>query len=286
MDGSADPDVRLDAVMETETSPSVPADNGARAGEGAPSLMLDGFSGPLDQLLSLARAQKVDLARLSLIELLDQLAAALRQAPGEIPLGQKGDWVVMVAWLLQLRSRLLLPADAAAQRDATAEAGSFLARLVALEDAQALAVWLERRPQLGHNGFARGRPEVFGVSVEAGPAIDVIEFLWASLALFDDTPEPAIAPLYQPRRFALYPITMARERILRRLAETPDGGPLGTFVPDVTDAAATTSEPGLWRRSAWSSSFVASLELAKEGELQLAQGGDFHVIHLSQAAVG
>ena len=142
-----------------------------------------------------------------------------------MPLGQKGDWVVMAAWLVQLRARLLLPADAPAQQEAAAEADVFRGRLVALEDIQALAGWLERRPQLGHDVFARGQPEIFGVSVEAGQAIDVVEFLWASLALFDDDTAAAdTATVYQARPFELYAVAEARERILQRLAQAPDGG--------------------------------------------------------------
>ena len=95
---------------------------------------------------------------------------------------------------------------------------------------QALAGWLERRPQLGHDVFARGRPEMFGVSVEAGPAIDVVEFLWASLALFDDDTAAAdTATVYQARPFELYQVEEARDRILRRLTETPEGAPLEQF---------------------------------------------------------
>jgi segregation and condensation protein A len=124
-----------------------------------------------------ARAQKIEIGKISLDALVDQLATALQQAPAETPLGQKGDWVVMAAWLVQLRARLLLPADAPAQQDAAAEVDRLRGRLVALEEMQALAGWLDRRPQLGHDVFARGRPEVFGVSVEAGSAIDVVAFL-------------------------------------------------------------------------------------------------------------
>jgi segregation and condensation protein A len=129
-----------------------------RGEEGSPSLTLDGFAGPLDHLLALARAQKIDLAGLSLTTLLDQLTAALRQAPASVPLGQKGDWVVMAAWLVQLRARLLLPADPAAQQDAATEVGQLRDRLVALRETQALAGWLERRPQLGRDVFARSHP--------------------------------------------------------------------------------------------------------------------------------
>jgi hypothetical protein len=150
---------------------ALPADEAGQAGRegGSPHLTLTGFSGPLDHLLTLARAQKIDLSDISLTALLDQLTAALHQAPAAVPLGQKADWVVMAAWLVQLRTRLLLPADAPGQRDAAAEVDQLRTRLIALEDIQALAFWLEHRPQLGHDVFARGRPEFFGHAVEAWP---------------------------------------------------------------------------------------------------------------------
>src|ERR1700712_1770123 len=98
----------MDGITESGLDRDAP-----QAGEGgSPSLTLDGFAGPLDHLLSLARAQKVDLAGIALSALLDQLAAALRQAPAATSLTQKGDWGVMAARLVQLRPRLLLPAGA------------------------------------------------------------------------------------------------------------------------------------------------------------------------------
>ena len=254
----------------------------SRAGEGgSPSLTLDGFAGPLDHLLSLARAQTIDLAGIALGALLDQLAAALRQAPAATSLGQKGDWVVMAAWLVQLRSRLLLPADAPARQDATAQAGQLRDRLVGLQDTQVLALWLERRPQLGRDVFARGRPEVFGVSVETAPVLDMMEFLWASLALFDDEPAPDTATLYRPRPLDLHDVSEARARIRQLLAAAPAGGTLDRFLPDPPEEAGDAPHPTLRRRSAWSSTLVASLELARHGEVHLAQNGGFTPIHLS-----
>jgi hypothetical protein len=195
-----------DPADQEATSKDLPEAPGAveawqdAAGQGTPRLALDGFEGPLERLLALARAQQVDLGRLSLTALLAQLEAAMRQAPATLPLGQKGDWVVMAAWLLQLRSRLLLPADTSAQQDAAVEADQLRGRLVELQAMQALAAWLERRPRLGHDVFARGRPEIFGVSVEPIPDLDLIEFLWASLALFDDDEAvPDIPTVYRPR---------------------------------------------------------------------------------------
>jgi segregation and condensation protein A len=235
-------------------------------GGGSPHLTLDGFSGSLDQLLVLARGQKIDLAKISLPALLDQLAAALRQAPVTTPLGRRGDWVVMAAWLVQLRARLLLPADTPAQHEAKADADRLRERLVALEEIQVLATWLERRPQLGGDAFARGQPEVFGMSVETGQAIDMIEFLWASLALFDDgAPQPDTATTYRPIQLDLYAIVDARARILHQLAETPDGASLEQLLPGAPEPAVYPFRRVVWRRSAWASTFLAALELAKQG---------------------
>jgi segregation and condensation protein A len=307
MEASVDPDGESDAGPVGERPPTermrgpvastafVSVDGGwvadglgEREGEGAsPVLTLDGFNGPLDQLLTLARAQQIDLLRISLTTLVAQLADALRQAAGKIPLGQQADWVVMAAWLVQLRTRLLLPADAPAQKEAAAEAEQLRTRLSALQAMRALAGWLEQRPQLGHDVFARGRPpsraqspEIFGNSVEAGSAIDVVEFLWASLALFDDETAAAdTATVYRARPFALYAVAEARDRILRRLDDAPDGARLDQLLPDL--AALAEPHAAVRRRSAWSSTFIASLELARQGEVVLGQEQDFQTIHVA-----
>ena len=237
----------------------------------------------MDHLLTLARAQKIDIAAISLTALIDQLTTALHHAPAATSLGQKGDWVVMAAWLVQLRTRLLLPADAPGQQEATAEADQLRGRLVALEEVQALALWLERRPQLGHDVFVRGRPEMFGIAVEAGPAIDVTEFLWASLALFDDEAPPDTATAYRPAPLPLHTVAEARERILRRLTEQPDGVALDQLLPDEAPDAGEPSRRARLRRSGWAATFVAGLELAKQGEVVLGQGGDFETIHVAPA---
>jgi segregation and condensation protein A len=266
--------------MPATDEPERPA---GREGQGPPLLALDGFDGPLDQLLTLARAAQINLARLSLTALLAQLEAALRQAPATLPLGQKADWLVMAAWLLQLRSRLLLPADAQAEQDAAVEADQLLGRLAELQAMQVLAAWLERRPQLGRDVFIRGQPEILGVSVEPTPDLDIIEFLWASLALFDDgEPAPDTGAVYRPPPLPLYPVGEARTRILRLLAEAPGEVAFEMLLPDMPDLAEGETLPALQRRSAWSSTFVASLELAKQGDVVLAQEGTFQPIHLTR----
>ena len=254
------------------------------AGEGgSPSVALDGFSGPLAQLLVLARAQQINIADISLDILVDQLVVALRQAPEGTSLSQKGDWVVMAAWLLQLRSRLLLPADAPAQRAAAAEADQLRERLVALRAMQALAGWLERRPQLGQDVFARGRPEVFGASIDSETAPDIVAFLWASLALFDDTTDPQPAAVYRPVHLDLYVVADARDRIMRLLKDTPGSVAFERLLPQAPEHVDSETRRELLQRSAWSSTFTASLELVKQGNVVVEQGGDFQTIQVAKA---
>src|SRR4051794_21581549 len=270
MDWVAEPTEPLiaDSASPDPQAVSTADDGAAGEGTGAPLLDLAGFHRPLDQLLTLARAAKINLADLSLTALAEQLAAALRQAT--VPLGQKGDWVVMAAWLLQLRTRLLLPM-AEAQQEADVEAEDLRGRLVALQAAQALAAWLEQRPQLGRDSFIRGWPEVFGVSLDAVPVLDGVEFLWASLALFDDgTADPDTVGVYRSVRADLHTIAEARDRILQLLAEMPDDATLDQLLPP-PDRSEDEERRVLRWRSAWASTFSASLELAKQGEVALAQ---------------
>jgi segregation and condensation protein A len=187
---------------------------------------------------------------------------------------------------VQLRTRLLLPADTSSQQKATAEADQLRGRLVALEEVQALAGWLERRPQLGHDVFVRGRPEMFGVSVEAGPATDVTEFLWASLALFDDEEPPDTATADRPALLPLHTVAQARARILRRLQEQPEGVALDQLLPDPPPDAGEPSHRARLQRSGWAATFVAGLELVKQGEVVLGQGEDFEPIHVAPASAG
>jgi segregation and condensation protein A len=268
----------------TAEPPEAPEDEKPWAGEGgSPRLAIEGFAGPLEQLLLLARAHKIDLGSVSLVALVDQLTGALRKSSKRIPLGQKADWVVMAAWLLQLRSLLLLPAGAPEQQAATVEANQLRGQLQALAETQALARWLQARPQVGFEVFARGQPEIFGVAVDATEAVDVIEFLWASLALFND-PDAAVETkeIYRPPgNHDLYTVAEARDRILLRLSELPDGAPLNQLLP-APDASVDAAPPtALRRRSAWSSTLIASLELARQGEVALQQERDFQPIHLA-----
>ncbi|MDX5929304.1 MULTISPECIES: ScpA family protein [Acidiphilium] len=254
------------------------------AGEGgSPHLTLDGFDGSLALLLAQARAHQIDLSTLRLPELIDQLADRLERARATIPLGHQADWVVMASWILLLRSDLLLPRDAPAQQAAERRASDLRDRLVALQEIQALGAWLEQRPQLGRDVFARGRSEAIGSVIGGSIEVDMIAFLWACLEQFDD-PADAVdtRPIYRLPALDLYDIPEARDRILRLLAESGEGLSLDQLLPGPNQQTAQPpTETRLRLRSAWSSTFVASLELAKQGDVALAQAENFDPIIVS-----
>src|ERR1700712_2594987 len=203
-----------------------PTTDGIEAGH-SPRVEVAGFTGRLETLLLLARAQQIDLAGISLPALLDQLTAALSSAA---PLGEKGDWVVMATWLLLLRSRLLLPMATPAHSAAQAEADQMRDRLLALQAIQSLAAWLDRQPCLGRDVFARGQPGPHAATT-VDCELDVIEFLWASRAQFEIDPAIETADTYRPPWLDLYPMLPARERILRRVGEFPQGQAPGRVPP-------------------------------------------------------
>src|SRR5208337_3923407 len=226
------------------------ADAAWGAAEDTPRVALGGFEGPLALLVDLARTRQIDLSQLPVADVVDQLVVAPQEA--RIPLGRKGDWVVLAAWLLLLRSRLLLPVEIPAPPDAAERADQLRDRRIARQAAQALAAWLDQRPQLGQEVFARGQPELLDMSTAHHDEVDVIEFLWACAAQFEDDTGADITTIYQPPWRDLYSVLDARTHILRLLAS--DHLPLERFLPDAP------SEDGarlpLWQR--WNSREMAS----------------------------
>src|ERR1700757_1177715 len=121
-------------------------------------LSLEGFEGPLDLLLDLARAQKVDLAKISILALVEQFLAVIEGAR-RVRLELAADWLVMAAWLTWLKSRLLVPAAANDDpEDPTLAAEALAERLREMNVVRTLAAWLATRPVLGQDVFARGAP--------------------------------------------------------------------------------------------------------------------------------
>jgi segregation and condensation protein A len=237
-----------------------------------PELALEGFEGPLDLLLNLSRAHRINLAVLSIGDIMDQLALALQESPPAMPLSQKADWVVMASWVLLLRSNLLLPADEPVQIQAEADAAVLRDRLLALQHIKALAGWLDRREVLGRDVFPRGDPEWSGELVQHHRQIDRVAFVWACMELFDERDYALTeGSMYRPAYLDLFDIPGARNRIVRYFSETSSQGELFEFLPDVVKAEPSKALSVLRRRSAWTSTFVAMLELAKQGVVELEQ---------------
>ncbi len=248
-----------------------------------PVLHLDGFDGPMDLLLDLAERQRIDFGRMSILALAEQFVTAMAQFGDRVAIERRADWLVLATRLVLLRSRLLFPespmAADAAERDAAAE----LRRIDDLAEARAAAAWLGDRPMLGQDVFARGAPEHLGEHLGHEHAVDVIAFLWASMALFeDDAEQPETVALYRPRWTDLYSVAEARARILRMLGEGGDGETLGHFLPEQPSPAEPSAANPLRVSSAWATTFSASLELAKLGDVVLAQDEVFAAVRVSR----
>jgi segregation and condensation protein A len=182
MDGVAPPTPQQ-GVLALEDWEQPPRRQPGRAS--APVLEIDGFEGPLDWLLDLARTQRIDLARLSIVALVEAFDAALTVALGSADLrptllGRWGDWLVMAADLALLRSRMMVPADAAEAQDAHGEAERLRQRLLGRAETSHAADWLEGRGQLGRDVFVRGQADEAGV-VRTGRIGDITALLRACL---------------------------------------------------------------------------------------------------------
>ena len=234
----------------------------------APVLRVAGFEGPLDWLLEIARTQRIDLAKLSIVALVEAfitvLDAALAEHEIRADLSRWGEWLVMAATLALLRSRLLLPPNAPEARAAQEEAEAMRRRLLDSRAIRTAASWLERRSQLGRDVFARGRGA--GAAARSERTTDITDLFRACLVALR-VPEQGGA--YQLRFIKLWRVPDAMARIARMLKVRPQGGPLASFLPKVEGVG---SDKELRCRAAVASTFLAGLELARDGTLQLRQG--------------
>ena len=238
----------------------------------APALHLDGFDGPIDLLLDLAEQQRIDLGRVSIVDLADQFVAALARLSWHVSIERRADWVVMASRLILLRSRLLFPASpqeaARAERDAAAE----LRRLAELAFLRAAGAWLQARPQLGIEVFARPQPD----HLREGGYVALMEACLAVLRGRAGRPETA--PVYRPVAPALWRVPDALARVRALLAVDPAGGTLQRFLPPLAP-----EEPDhlIKSRAAVASTFVAGLELARDGTAHLEQEEAFGPINMT-----
>ena len=227
-------------------------------------LRLEGFEGPLDLLLDLARSQKVDLARISILSLVEQYLAVIERAR-HIRLELAADWLVMAAWLTWLKSRLLLPPDAEAAEEGEQAADVLAARLRDLQIIRAAAAWLSARPQLGHEVFARGAPEDLTETDRSRLALDLPGLMRAYLAALR---RAAGKRRYTPKPLTLCTVKDALHRLAALVGSVPDWASLERFLPD------ELASP-LERRAALASTLLAGLEMARGGAVRLRQEHDF-----------
>lgn len=227
-------------------------------------LHLEGFDGPLDLLLELARGQKVDLAKISILSLVEQYLAVIEGAR-RIRLELAADWLVMAAWLAWLKSRLLLPADALGAEEGEDAAEILALRLRDLSAIRAAAAWLGERPQLGRDVFARGAPEDHTEIDRSRLTLDLGAFVRAYLGAIRRGTK---ARRYQPRPLTLWTVQDALRRVAALLGSLPDWTTLERFLPE---HLANPTE----RRAALASTLMAGLEMARGGAVRLRQEQDF-----------
>ena len=237
----------------------------------APVLAVDGFEGPLDWLLDLARTRRIDLARLSIVALVQAFADALTAALAtpdlqSTILGRWGDWLAMAADLTLLRSRLLVPADAATAQDARDETERLRLRLLGRAEISRAADWLEDRAQLGRDVFGRGHADGAG-TVRAGRTGDITALLRACLVVIR-LPAEAGA-LYRVPGPPFWSVADAAERIRAMLPLFgEEGGDLEAFLPVVPGE---TPDRDLRCRVAVAGTFLAGLELTRDGSIAVQQ---------------
>ncbi|MGB9153762.1 MAG: ScpA family protein [Alphaproteobacteria bacterium] len=235
-------------------------------------ISLDGFEGPIDLLLNLAREQKLDLCKLAILPLAEQYLSYIAEAR-RLRLEVAADYLVMAAWLAFLKSRLLLPVaeQAKDEVDPVAMAEALKFQLLRLEAMQKSAQQIQARPQLGVDIFLRGIPEP--VSVEEKPIYFLpIQDLLTAISAPSRRHKPASYNIAPTR---LYSLAESVSRLRHLLGVMPSWGALQAYLPDVVEA-----EQALEVRSAIASTFAATLELVKNGELELRQDGTFAPIYL------
>jgi segregation and condensation protein A len=231
---------------------------------------VDGFEGPLDVLLTLSRTQKVDLRRISVLALARQYLAFVERAKA-LRLELAADYLVMAAWLAFLKSRLLLPPDPEEEGPSGEELAAHLAfqleRLQAMRDA---AARLMARDQLGRDFFARGQTEdvhrVRRVTYSA-TLLDLMQ-AYARIRTRDD-----FRPFVMDRD-SVFTMEQALERMRGLIGFSGDWTAISSYLPEGWDGDPQRV------RSATAATFAASLELVKEGHLDIRQSGTFAPIEL------
>ena len=234
------------------------------------TLALDGWEGPLDLLLSLARAQKVDLAQISILQLVEQYLTYLNDARA-LKLEIAADYLVMAAWLAYLKSCLLLPKDPEADPSPEEIALRLQMRLQRLDAMREAGARLLGRDRIGRDVFLRGAPE--GLRLIRKAAWQVRDFdLFAAYGIVRARTQPAMHVVHAR---SVMTLEEAIDRVGRMIGAALEWTFLETVLPSTQDPQ--------FRRSSLASSFLAMLELARQGRLEFAQDEAFAPIKLRAA---
>ena len=234
------------------------------------TLELGAWEGPLDLLLSLARVQKIDLREISILELTEQYIAFIEQAKA-LKLEIAADYLVMAAWLAYLKSCLLLPKDPEIDPSPEELAMRLQLRLQRLHAMREAGARLMGRDRLGRDVFTRGNPEGLKVIRKAAWDASIYELI----AAYGVVRARADVPMHVVQRRPVMTLDQAIERVSRMIGMTLDWTSLEAFLPgDVSHD---------YRRSALASSFVAALELARQGRISMMQEAAFAPLLLRAA---
>ena len=234
----------------------------AEIADGEPSLVVDveGYEGPLDLLLALARQQKVDLTRISILALADQYLVFI-EAARKIRLELAADYLVMAAWLAFLKSRLLLPEPATADGPSAEEMATALAnRLRRLEAIREASNRLMNRPQLLRDIFPRGNPEAIAEIRHPRFTATLFDLLTAYAA---QRQQRVLATVHLTKR-TVWSLAEARASLERLVGLADDWNCLDEYLLNFI------SDPAQ-KATVFASSFAAALELVREGEMELNQ---------------
>jgi segregation and condensation protein A len=235
------------------------------------NLTLDGWEGPLDLLLTLARAQKVDLAQISILALVEQYLTYLAEVRA-LKLEIAADYLVMAAWLAYLKSCLLLPKDPEQDPSPEEIALRLQLRLQQLDAMREAGARLLGRDRIGRDVFLRGAPE--GLRLIRQSAWQVRGFeLFAAYGVVRARTQPAMHVVHAR---SVMTLEEAIERVSKMIGVALDWTFLESFLPQTQDPQ--------FRRSCLASSFLAALELARRGRLDIAQDEPFAPIKLKVAA--
>ncbi|WP_423601961.1 segregation and condensation protein A [Sphingomonas sp. MS122] len=231
---------------------------------------IDGWEGPLDLLLALARTQKVDLRQLSILQLVDQYLTYVNEAR-ELKLEVAADYLVMAAWLAYLKSALLLPRDPEIEPSPEELALRLQLRLERLNAMREAGARLVARDRMGRDVFPRGAPEGLKVVRKSRWQAEIYDLI-AAYGQISARTRPVMHVV------AVRPVMTLEDAIARvseLVGERIDWSTIESFLPAEAE--------GLYRKSALASSFVAALELARQGRVELRQKSAFAPLYLKAA---